>query len=287
MPASRDKITTDTRPSPLAGRWYPGDPRRLAATVDRLLADAPATDVPGRVVGLIAPHAGYIYSGPTAARAFRLVAGMTFDRAVVVSPMHHPYPGEVLTTAHAAYETPLGAVPVDTPTLEALADRIELTYVRHDPEHAVEIELPFLQRALDGPFSLVPLMLRDQSWPAVRRLGEALAGVLETTAGRTLLVASSDLSHFYPDKQARALDRVMLDRVASFDPEGVIDVEERGEAFACGRGAIAAVMVAARALGADGVQIVGYSTSADTSGDTSRVVGYGAAAIYAAGPSVN
>lgn len=283
MCARKDEFVADARPSPLAGRWYPGDAHQLAAAVDRMLADAPATTVPGRVVGLVVPHAGYVYSGPVAARAFKCAAGQEVERVVVVSPMHHPYQGEVLTTAHAAYETPLGAIPVDTRTIEMLAGRVPITPVSRDPEHAVEIELPFLQRALAGPFSLVPLMLRAQSWPAVRRLGEALAEVLGG-GERTLLVASSDLSHFYADEQARALDRVMLDRVASFDPEGVIRVEERGEAFACGRGAIAAVMVAARALGADGVQIAGYGTSADASGDTSRVVGYGAAVMYAAEP---
>lgn len=272
----------DIRPSPIAGQWYPGNPQRLAETVDRMLEAAPAASVPGEIVGLVVPHAGYVYSGPVAARAFRLVRGREVGRVVLVSPMHHPYADPVLSTAHGAYSTPLGVIEVDAAALSALAEQVPIARVRRDPEHSLEIELPFLQRALGGPFSLVPLMLRDQSLAGARRLGRALAEVLGS-AQQTLLVASSDLSHFYPDAAARELDQVMLERIAAFDAEGVIEAEEQGQAFACGRGAIATVLIAARELGADAVQIVGYGTSADASGDTSRVVGYGAAAIYRAG----
>ncbi len=270
---------SDVRPSPIAGQWYPGNPARLATAIDEMVDRAPETEIAGRVVGLLAPHAGYIYSGPIAACAYKLVRGLDFRRVIVISPMHHPHVAPVLTSEHQAYHTPLGDIPVDHEALDALRKEVPLTAIRNDPEHSLEIELPFLQRVLAGPFSLVPLMLRDQSYATAQALGEALAGVADEE-GRTLLVASSDLSHFYTDEQARQLDRVMLDRVAAFDPEGVIRVEDEERAFACGRGAIAAMLVAARALGADQVQIVAYGTSADTSGDTKRVVGYSAAAAY-------
>jgi AmmeMemoRadiSam system protein B len=274
-----EQALSDVRPSPIAGQWYPGTFERLAATVDSMLDNAPSASVPGQIVGLIAPHAGYIYSGPTAACAFKLVRGMDFERVVVVSPMHHPYFEPVLTTAHQAYQTPLGLVPVDQEALAAIGRQIPLKAVRRDPEHSLEIELPFLQRALNTPFSVVPLMLRDQSYQMAEALGKAVASVIGTDS-KTLLVASSDLSHFYPDSKARLLDHIMLERIAAFDPQGVIRVEDEGLAFACGRAAIATVLVAARVLGADSVQIVGYATSADTAGDTSQVVGYGAAVIY-------
>lgn len=273
-----DHPPPDVRPSPLAGQWYPRSPARLAASIDAMLAEAPAVELPGEVVGLVVPHAGHRYSGPVAARAFKTVQGLYIDRVVIVGPMHHPYAGAVITTAHAAYETPLGVVPVDMALLHALAERVPLTPARRDPEHSVEIELPFLQRALPGAFSFVPLMLRDQSPRAVQALGEALAAVLGDAAG-TLLVASSDLSHFYPDAEARQLDAVMLEQIATFDPAGVLRVEAAGHAYACGHGAIAAVLVAARQLGAEKVTVVGYGTSADTGGGASSVVGYGAAAI--------
>ncbi len=270
---------SNVRPSPIAGQWYPGNPERLAEMIDTLIEQAPAVNIPGRIVGLIAPHAGYIYSGPIAAHAFKPVRGLHFGRVAVISPMHHPYFEPVLTTEHEAYRTPLGDVPVDREILAALSERIPIAPVRRDPEHSLEIELPFLQRVLEGTFTLVPLMLRDQSYEMAEQVGHALAEVLDET-GDVLIVASSDLSHFYTDAQAREFDRVMLDRIAAFDPAGVIRVEDEGRGFACGRGAIASALIAARELGADRVEIVGYGTSADTSGDTRRVVGYGAAAIY-------
>jgi AmmeMemoRadiSam system protein B len=167
-------------------------------------------------------------------------------------------------------------VPVDDKFVTVLDERVDLTRVRRDPEHAVEIEIPFLQRVLDGAWKLVPLMLRDQRLGAAEKLGAALADLADP---RTLLVASSDLSHFYTDDVARQLDRVMLDQVEALDPAGVIRAEDEGRAFACGRAAIAAVLVAANTLGATQAQIVGYATSGDATGDRQRVVGYGAVVI--------
>jgi AmmeMemoRadiSam system protein B len=271
---------TDIRPSPIAGQWYPGTSRHLAEVVDQMLDNAPEVALAGRVVGLIVPHAGYLYSGAIAARAFRLVRERAFERVVVLSPLHQFYDVPLLTTAHHAYQTPLGTVPVDRGCLDALGQHVPLAAVRFDQEHAVEIELPFLQRALGGDFSLVPLMLRDQTYAFARQVGRALARVIDS-GGSTLLVASSDLSHFFPQAHAERLDRVVLDNLKAFDPLGIIRADEEGRGLACGRGAIASVLIATRLLGADRVQIVGYSTSAAVTGDTHRVVGYGAAVITA------
>lgn len=276
------QVFQDVRPSPIAGQWYPGNPDRLARDIDAYLAKAPPVTIAGQIVGLIVPHAGYVYSGPIAACAFRLVQGMTFERVFVISPMHHVYKDPILTSAHDAYSTPLGTIPVDREILEALEQHLSLSATRRDPEHSLEIELPFLQRVLKGTFKLVPLMLRDQTYEVAETVGKAVAEVVGEDAGSVLLVASSDLSHFYTKVQAEKLDRVMLDQIEAFDPEAVIRIEDEGRAFACGRAAIAAVLVAARALGATHAQIVGYGTSADASGDARRVVGYGAAAVYRA-----
>jgi AmmeMemoRadiSam system protein B len=271
---------TDIRPSPIAGKWYPGTPHHLAEVVDEMLDHAPDVALAGKVVGLVVPHAGYLYSGAIAARAFRLVRSGAFERVVVLSPLHQYHDAPLVTTAHHAYQTPLGVVPVDRGFLDALGQHVPLAAARFDQEHAVEIELPFLQRALEEGFSLVPLMLRDQSYSFTRQLGQALAQAIGP-GGSTLLVASSDLSHFYTQSHAERLDRVVLDNLKSFDPQGLIRADEEGRGLACGRGAIASVLVAARLLGGDRVQIVGYSTSAAVTGDTQRVVGYGAAVITA------
>ncbi|WP_119072437.1 AmmeMemoRadiSam system protein B [Aggregatilinea lenta] len=265
----------DIRPSPLAGRWYPANPEQLAQSVDRFMSAAPDDAVPGRPIGLLAPHAGHRYSGPVAGCAFRAVQGMAFDVVAVLGPSHYPYAALLLTSAHDAFQTPLGAVPIDRVALAAFTARVPAQAVRDDPEHAIEIELPFLQRALQPGFALLPLALIDQSLDAAQQIGEALAQVL--TGRKALLVASSDLSHFYPQATAHSLDHTLLDTVDAFDPAAVLEAERTGTGFACGHGAIAAVMVAARALGADTAQVVGYATSGDATGDMRQVVGYGAA----------
>lgn len=271
----------DIRPSPIAGRWYPDNPAKLASTIKQYVDSAPDYEVQGDIRGLVVPHAGYRYSGAVAAQAFRLIKGMTFERVVILSPMHHPYDPPLLTTSHAAYQTPLGIVPVDHEVLATLSKHISITPLANDPEHSLEIELPFLQQTLENNFKLVPLMLRDQSFSHANKLGKALAALLGN-ANHTLLVASSDLSHFYTDEIARRYDELLLDTLAAFDPAGIISLDQQGKAFACGRAAIAATLVAARELGADTVDVVGYDTSATASGDYERVVGYGAAVIYEA-----
>ncbi len=269
----------DTRPSPIAGQWYPGDPKRLASSVDKYLAEASTPGVPGALVGLIAPHAGHAYSGAVAAHAFKAAQGMKVDTVAVISPMHHPYSPPLLTTAHEAYSTPLGDVLVDrdaTSSVQAACD-VPVTPIRRDPEHSLEIELPFLQRVLPA-FKLIPIMIRDQTLEVTQALARALAAVLR--GRRALLVASSDLSHFYPRPAADKFDAYLLDRIDHFDAEGVLQAEEDGKGFACGKGAIAAVLLASKALGATHARVVQHATSGDVTKDYNSVVGYGAAVIW-------
>ncbi len=275
------QVKDSVRPSPIAGQWYPGRPEVLRHDIEKYLQQAHVPPLEGEVVGVMAPHAGYLYSGPVAAYAFAAVRGMSPEVVAVVSPMHYPYPYPILTTLHRAYATPLGEIPVAHDLLETLGANLKaraglrLTGVGHDPEHSLEIELPFLQFVLDGAFRLLPVMVREHSPQTIQALGEALA---ETLQGRAaLLVASTDLSHFYTQERARLLDEEMLRRVAAFDPQGVLQAEEEGKGYACGRGALAAVMWAAQGLGAQRARVLRHATSGDVTGDFSRVVGYGAA----------
>jgi hypothetical protein len=197
--------------------------------------------------------------------------------------MHQPYFEPLLTSSHEAYQTPLGSIPIDRNALEELDSLLteELGYgttpVRKDREHSLEIELPFLQQVIKKDFSLLPVMVRDQSKKVTHALGLSLSKVLKTR--NALLVASTDLSHFNPQALARKYDLEMLRRIESFDPEGLLKAEEEGVGFACGRGAVAAVLWAARELGGDSVQTLKYATSGDVSGDFHQVVGYGAAVV--------
>lgn len=274
------------RPSPIAGRWYPGDPDVLVADLDRYLGQVDRQPPPGKIWGVVAPHAGYRYSGPVAAYAFECLRNLRPDLVVVVSPLHQAHGDPILTTPYQFYETPLGQIPVDQAAInqlnltlcEQLGYGLGLLY--RDHEHAVEIELPFLQH-LVGSFRLLPLMLCEQSSPVAKGLGLALARVLRTQ--KVLFVASSDLSHFYPLPVANNFDDELLSRVAAFDPAGVIAADGEGVGFACGRGAIAAVLWATQALGANRVNVLRHATSGDITGDYGSVVGYGAAVIWQAG----
>ncbi len=275
--------TIDVRPSPIAGQWYPADPKRLASSVDQYISAACLPELPGEIVAVVAPHAGHRYSGPVAGFSFAALKGLQPDLVAVIAPMHYPFMQPLLTTAHAAYATPLGNLWVDGEAVAQLDALLKeklgfgLSKVRTDPEHSLEIELPFLQRALGSTFKLLPVMVRDQSALTAQALGQALAKVL---AGRkALLVASTDLSHFYPQAVADTLDAEMLRRVEAFDPQGVLDAEEEEVGFACGKAALAAVLWAAKDLGADRVQVLHHATSGDVTGDLEQVVGYGAAVV--------
>jgi MEMO1 family protein len=272
----------DIRPSPIAGLWYNGDPIALRRQIEGYLSSAKLPSITGAVIGLVAPHAGHRYSGRTAGYAFRCIQGKSIDLVAIVSPMHAYMPANLLTTAHKAYATPLGAVPVDQKILASLTEGlakngIPLKTIANDEEHSLEIELPFLQIALAGPFTLLPIMVRSQAPSFLHQLGLAIANVLKERS--YLLVASSDLSHFYPEPIANQLDQEMLNRIASFSPEDVLQADQTGTGYACGAPAIATVLWAARELGANQVSILNHSTSADVTGDHSSVVGYGAAVL--------
>ncbi len=237
----------------------------------------------GKVVAVVGPHAGHRYSGPVAGYAFAAVRGTSPDLVAVLSPFHNFHNAVLLTAAHDAYATPLGSIPIDHEAVNALetglraTSEIGLTRISNDPEHSLEIMLPFLQRALASKWKLLPLMVRAQEAETCRELGMQLAMVAGPR--NALLVASTDLSHYHDQQTAVSLDRAMLSHVEAFEPASLFDLERSGKGYACGLGALAAVMWAARELGANKVEILRHATSGDVTGDYSAVVGYGAAAI--------
>ncbi len=274
-----------TRPPAVAGAFYPADPQELARTVDGLLAKAApaaAAEVP---VALVVPHAGYMYSGGVAAHAYALVRQQKYDRVVVISPSHIDafefsavYDGD-------AYATPLGAVPVDKAfavRLTRSGPGLQLSGRGHETrgergEHALEVQLPFLQRAL-GDFRLVPIVMGDQRYEASRALGTALAKAIE--GSRTLIVASSDLSHFHRYEDAVRLDRRVLKAIEEWDYFTMARNFEQNIWEACGGGPIVAAMIAAERLGARQVRVLKYANSGDVTGDRNQVVGYAAVAFF-------
>jgi AmmeMemoRadiSam system protein B len=273
----------DIRPSPIAGQWYEGDPKILAETIDQYLDDAEIPVLDGDVLGVIAPHAGHQYSGAVAGYAFAALRGLHPDLVVVAGPMHRPFAEPLLTTTHDAYSTPLGNILVDKKTLNDLNMILKselgygLTPVRQDPEHSLEIELPFLQRLFKHEWKLLPLMVRALDERVSEGVGKALSTVLRDK--NVLLVGSTDLSHFYKQDAALTFDRAMLKEIEAFNPAGAFDLDRAHKGFACGLGAFTSVLWACKKLGADTVKVLRHATSANVTGDYSSVVGYGAAAI--------
>ena len=269
-----------TRPSPIAGQWYEGNPSRLAAQVDAYLAEARIPEPAGQPLAVISPHAGHIYSGGVAGHAFAAIRDLKPDVVAVVSPLHQYARGAIYTSGHSAYWTPLGEVPVDAALIDEFTAHlhdstgVELQAALNDHEHSLEIELPFLQRIYSHPFRLLPLMVRELEPEFLLAVGQALFDTLQHV--NTIAVASTDLSHFYTQREAGGLDGRMLDAMQALDVQRMLALETGGQGFACGVGAVASVVNYAKLAGAVHGQILKYATSGDVTGDHSSVVGYGA-----------
>lgn len=268
------------RESVIAGTWYPGHPESLKSEISRYLQRAALSPINGELVGLVVPHAGYMYSGCVAAHAYSLLRDHPFDRVLILAPSHRAYFKGASVYTPGGYRTPLGVVPLDRPMVDLLLKHPDL--VRFVPEadaeeHSLEIQLPFLQVMLPS-FRMTPVIMGEQSFEFCEKLARVIVEASRET--RLLLIASSDLSHYHAASEARRLDRVVSDCVERFDPEGLSDHLRQGDCEACGAGPMMTVMIASRLLGANKSKVLQYANSGDVTGDTRRVVGYLAAAFY-------
>jgi AmmeMemoRadiSam system protein B len=268
------------RPPAVAGMFYPDHERELRQAVDSYMAEQPASPRKGTLVGIIVPHAGYIYSGHTAAKAFALLKNRPVGTVVLIGPSHREYFDGVSVFPVASFKTPLGTVPVDTELRSTLLKRypvMQSSLAGHKAEHSLEVQLPFLQSAVAHP-KILPIVMGDQRRKYCEGLGAALAGLAKDQD--ILFVASSDLSHYYSSDEARKLDAVAITSIREMDYETFISDLESERTEACGGGPIVAVLSAARRLGADRCEILDACNSGDVSGDTGRVVGYVSAALW-------
>jgi hypothetical protein len=256
------------RPAAVAGTFYPADPDELREAVDELLRGARPRESGGRLKALLVPHAGLIYSGPVAASAYKLLEGSRFTRVILLGPAHHVgFHGLALPGA-GAMATPLGEIAVDEPAAAAAAAFPQVTELprAHAREHSLEVQFPFLRVVLPGA-ALLPLVVGDA--PA-----EEVAAVLEALWGgpETLILISSDLSHYLPYSAARAVDGRTAGHILRLD-------ETLSHDEACGATPVNGLLLAARRKGLHAVQL-DLRNSGDTAGDHARVVGYGAFAFY-------
>jgi MEMO1 family protein len=258
----------------VAGRFYPADATVLRTTIERHLAAAPVEPAPTAVAAVISPHAGYPYSGLTAAHAFKRLLGKAPTRVVVLGCSHQFHFEGISLFDHGGYETPLGVVPVDEELTEYLADCFgNVCPEAHYGEHALEVQVPFLQAVLQGEFQLVPVLFGGPPNEMQRTMGTELAKCLGED---DLVIASTDLSHFLCEKDANKIDRYSLEQVLTQDEENLCDGVADERCSLCGASAVVAAMAYANAAKATQWQLLDYRTSAWASGDTSRVVGYGA-----------
>ncbi|MGD0591427.1 MAG: AmmeMemoRadiSam system protein B [Bacteroidota bacterium] len=263
----------------VAGMFYERSPAALRRNIDEMLNRVQLPKVEGTVRAVVSPHAGYVYSGFTAAHAFKLLEGRKYDCVIAVGPSHREYFDGISIYSGDAYETPLGKVPINHEVRSELLQgekNIVASAAGHRAEHSLEVQLPFLQRVLEE-FSVVPIIMGDQRRQLCEQLSAALARVMANK--NVLLVASSDLSHFHVYDEAVLLDKRVIQAVERFDSDVFIDELENKTFEACGGGPIAVAMKTAQQVGANRVEVLHYCNSGDITGDKSGVVGYLAAAF--------
>jgi MEMO1 family protein len=274
-----NKNMNTLRKSVIAGSWYPGNPSILRRDIENYFNSVPDLKLQGEIVGLIAPHAGYVYSGQTAANAYKFLRGKKYDVVVVVGPSHRVAFHGVSVFSKGGYETPLGIVPVAEEFAQEIKSISKVTVDipdAHRQEHSVEIQLPFLQVAL-GDFTFIPLVMGDQDEKTCQELAKA---IYKASLGKKILiVGSSDLSHFYNYNIAKKIDAVALEFLRNNDAVGLLRAMENGEVEACGGGPMSVTMLVSHMMNANKAYLLKYANSGDVSGDKSSVVGY-AAAVY-------
>lgn len=274
----------------VAGSFYPRDPHVLKKQISDMLARAQKAQFDqsgkGRILGLMVPHAGYVYSGQIAAYGYKLLEGSPIDTAVVISPSHMEFFQFASVFSGDAYETPLGMISVNHTLADKIASKNRLVqrsdrghFQDHLPqrEHALEVQLPFLQSVIEN-IRIVPIVMGDQSWEACEAVGKALAPALAQSD--VLAVASSDLSHFHSYEEAERLDGNFRDILETMDPEALFKAVRHKECEACGAGPVIAMLIAGLEAGAVSCRTIRAANSGDVSGDRSSVVGYTTAALF-------
>ena len=279
MVATNDRREEVRRPV-VAGAFYPSSPAVLRDQLEGFLSAVPKEKVKGKVIALISPHAGYMYSGQIAAFGYKLIEGSGFQKVIVIAPSHRVRFHGASVYNKAGYETPLGVVPIDVALCENIMSQhkvIDHYPQAHSQEHSLEVQVPFLQTVLHA-FELVPIVMGNQDFESCTILSNAIVNAIKDE--EVLIVASSDLSHFYHYDKAVQLDRTVLDHIEKYDAKGLARDLAQGRCEACGGGPMITAMLIAEKLGANTTKVLKYANSGDVTGDKSGVVGYASAVIY-------
>lgn len=260
----------------VANRFYPGDKKELTTAVRELLPRQ--TNASKNVIGVVSPHAGYIYSGSACAQT---LSGVNIPESVIILGPNHHGQGAQISLSTSTWQMPMGDVPVDTKFAEALlkaAPMIEVDEIAHRFEHSLEVQIPFLQE-LQKNLSIVPLVVSHISYEMCQEVASALAETIALSDKPLLMLASSDMSHYESREEASRKDQLALERLTALDPEGLYQTVIGSRISMCGIVPVTIVLLSAMQLGADKAKVITYTDSGYVSGDTHQVVGYAGAVI--------
>jgi AmmeMemoRadiSam system protein B len=266
----------------VSGMFYPDEPAVLRRDIGNYLKAAEIGTPPSDIQALISPHAGYMYSGPVAAYGYKAVSGQKYDTVVILAPSHRAYFQGIAVWDEGTFKTPLGSITVDAVSAGALLAKhgaFRANREVHKGEHALEVQLPFLQYIFKD-FQLLPLLVGAADENVYEAAAEALAQVIRADKRRFLIIASTDLSHYYPYDAAVKIDKVTLEHIRNFDIPGMVRDTRSEKAQACGAAPMITTMIAAMKLGARSSSILKYANSGDVTGDRSGVVGYVSAILF-------
>jgi len=267
------------RPAQVAGYFYPADPAKLSKEINLMLDISEKQDKAENIFGIISPHAGYTYSGKTAGYSYNQLKGKNYKRVIIISPSHSEYFPGISIFNGDAYETPFGILEIDKDFSDQLigdGDFINWSNQGHGREHALEVQLPFLQTVLKD-FKIVPVVMGNQDKFFVNELTKNLAKVVDDN---TLVVASCDLSHHHSKVEADRLDSIVAERISNFDFKNLQKDLDNHICEACGGGPVIAMMKAAALKQKNHSTVLHRSDSGDVTGDKKEVVGYLSAVIY-------
>ncbi len=283
-------IMADVRKPAVASLFYPDDTINLKRMINGYLSAVPADavrearDNADSLFGVIVPHAGYVYSGPVAAYAYSVLRDKSFDTVILIGPSHYASFTGFALPDDSAFETPFGPVPVNREAAGEIVKRnrglFEFMNAAHAREHSLEVQLPFLQQVLQGPFKILPVLMGSQDAGTMSSGAKALEVFLKEFREKCLIVISSDLSHYHTDGDAKKMDEELIRIVQDMDAQALVRECGRGAVEACGAGPMGVLLELARLMARTKFRTLVYRNSGEVSGDLKRVVGYLAAAVW-------
>jgi len=265
----------------VAGMFYPKEKDELRTVIrDCFLhsfgpGKVPPTANDENILGVICPHAGYMYSGPVATNSFYSISSQKPELVIIVGPNHWGIGCGVAAMKEGQWQTPLGNVEVDTESaiqINKITKIIELDFFSHTRDHSLEVQVPILQEVYSHKFKILPIILINQDYRTAKEVGSAIAKIANTK--KTMIVGSSDFTHYEENSYAHKQDTALIEPILDLDVEGFYRILQENQVSACGYGAIASTMVACKELGAKKGKLLKYATSGDVIGDKSSVVGY-------------